>query len=38
MVLTTSSTIPGQTITEVKGLVKGSTIRARHIGKDIISG
>ena len=38
MILTTSSTIPGQTITEVKGLVKGSTIRARHVGKDIIAG
>ena len=37
MILTTSSTIPGQTITEVKGLVKGSTIRARHVGKDIIA-
>ena len=38
MILTSSSTIPGQTITEVKGLVKGSTIRARHVGKDIIAG
>lgn len=38
MILTTSSTVPGHAITEVKGLVKGSTIRARHVGKDIIAG
>ena len=37
MVLTTSSTIPGYAITESKGLVKGSTIRARHVGKDIVA-
>ena len=36
MILTTSSTIPGYAITESKGLVKGSTIRARHVGKDIV--
>ena len=37
MILTTSSTIPGHAITESKGLVKGSTIRARHVGKDIVA-
>ena len=37
MILTTSSTIPGHVITESKGLVKGSTIRARHVGKDIVA-
>ena len=37
MILTTSSTIPGYGITESKGLVKGSTIRARHVGKDIVA-
>ena len=37
MILTTSSTIPGYAITESKGLVKGSTIRARHEGKDIVA-
>ena len=37
MILTTSSTIPGYAITESKGLVKGSTIRARHVGKDIVA-
>lgn len=37
MILTASSTIPGYHITEVKGLVKGNTIRARHVGKDIMA-
>ena len=37
MILTTSSIIPGYAITESKGLVKGSTIRARHVGKDIVA-
>ena len=37
MILSTSSTIPGYAITESKGLVKGSTIRARHVGKDIVA-
>lgn len=37
MILTTSSSIAGFHIKETKGLVKGSTIRARHVGKDIIA-
>ncbi len=38
MIVTTSAAIPGHTITEWKGLVKGNTIRARHLGKDIMAG
>lgn len=38
MILTTSDQIPGQQIKETLGLVKGSTIRAKHIGKDILAG
>jgi uncharacterized protein YbjQ (UPF0145 family) len=30
-----TETIPGQTIVEVKGLVQGNTIRAKHLGRDI---
>ena len=29
--------IPGKTITENLGLVKGNTIRARHLGRDILA-
>jgi len=29
--------IPGYTVKEIKGLVRGNTIRARHVGKDILA-
>ena len=35
MIILTIESVPGKKITEVKGLVKGSTVRAKHIGKDI---
>ncbi len=38
MILTTLEGVPGQTIVEHYGLVQGSTIRAKHIGKDIMAG
>ncbi|MGL4797451.1 MAG: heavy metal-binding domain-containing protein [Paraclostridium sp.] len=38
MLILTIESVPGKKITEVKGLVKGSTIRAKHIGKDIGAG
>ncbi len=30
--------VPGHRITESVGLVRGSTIRAKHVGKDILAG
>jgi len=38
MIITTSAQIEGKTIAKTVGLVKGSTIRARHLGKDIMAG
>ena len=38
MILTTSDQIQGKTITNTIGLVRGSTIRARHVGRDIMAG
>ena len=38
MILTNIESIPGKTIVEHYGLVSGSTIRAKHIGKDILAG
>jgi uncharacterized protein YbjQ (UPF0145 family) len=38
MILVTSSTIPGKEITQSFGVVKGNTVRARHLGKDIVAG
>ena len=37
MLLSTADTIAGKTIVKHIGLVRGNTIRARHIGKDILA-
>ena len=37
MILTTSSQVQGKSIKKTVGLVKGSTIRARHVGRDIMA-
>ncbi len=37
MIICSTDTIPGKKITKVFGLVRGNTIRARHIGRDIIA-
>jgi uncharacterized protein YbjQ (UPF0145 family) len=31
-------TVPGKTIRELLGVASGSTVRAKHIGKDIMAG
>ncbi|RLC65089.1 MAG: YbjQ family protein [Chloroflexi bacterium] len=38
MIVVTTEQIEGKRITETLGLVRGSTIRARHMGHDIIAG
>ena len=38
IILTTLEGVPGKTITHHFGLVHGSTIRAKHIGRDIAAG
>jgi len=38
VIVTTSSTIAGKNVVKTLGLVTGSVIRSRHIGKDIIAG
>ena len=38
MIITTADRIEGKTIARTLGLVKGSTIRARHLGRDIMAG
>ncbi len=38
MIITTSDQIEGKRIAQTIGLVKGSTIRARHVGRDIMAG
>jgi len=38
MIVITAEQIEGKRITETLGLVKGSTIRVRHMGHDIMAG
>ena len=38
MHLTTQDELADHEITETLGLVRGNTIRARHVGKDILAG
>jgi len=37
MITTTTETIHGKQIEKTLGLVRGNTIRARHVGKDIMA-
>ena len=38
MLMSTTETIEGKKIVKHLGLVKGNTIRARHLGRDIMAG
>ncbi len=38
MIITTTETISGKKVVKTLGLVKGNTIRARHVGRDIVAG
>ena len=38
IIITTGETIPGKKITKILGVVKGSTVRARNLGRDIGAG
>ena len=38
LLVSNTETIPGMTITQALGLATGSTVRAKHIGKDILAG
>jgi len=38
MILTNTETVPGKEITEILGIARGSTVRARNIGRDIFAG
>ena len=37
MVITTSENIPNKEITDILGIARGSTVRARNIGRDIFA-
>lgn len=38
MEISNVETIPGREIVEFRGLVQGSTVRAKHVGRDIMAG
>lgn len=38
MIITTTDKIPGKEVKEILGVVRGNTIRAKWLGKDIVSG
>ena len=38
MILVSTESVPGRAVVEVFGLVTGSTVRAKHIGKDFMAG
>jgi uncharacterized protein YbjQ (UPF0145 family) len=38
MLITTTETVPGKEITEILGVCRGSTVRARNVGRDIFAG
>ena len=37
MIVTTTDAIPGRTVVETIGLVRGSAVRATHLGQDLIA-
>ena len=37
MIISTTETIPGKEIIEVLGIARGSTVRARNVGRDIFA-
>jgi uncharacterized protein YbjQ (UPF0145 family) len=38
MIVTTTENIPGKQIVQVLGISRGSTVRARNVGRDIFAG
>lgn len=37
MILVNTETVPGATVLEHRGLVQGNTVRAKHVGRDIMA-
>ena len=38
MIITTTENIPNRKITDILGIARGSTVRARNLGRDIFAG
>ncbi len=37
MIIVSTETVPGRQISDALGIARGSTIRAKHLGKDIVA-
>ena len=38
MIVVNTETIPGFRVSEIRGIVQGNTVRAKHVGRDIAAG
>ncbi len=38
MIITTTEKVPNREVTEILGIARGSTVRARNVGRDIFAG
>ena len=38
MIISTTDKVPNKDITEILGIAKGNSVRARHIGRDFFAG
>ncbi|MFH1425836.1 MAG: YbjQ family protein [Candidatus Kerfeldbacteria bacterium] len=38
MIITTGEQIPNKQVTQILGVARGSTVRARNVGRDIVAG
>ena len=38
MIVVNTEFVPNKKIKEIKGLVQGNTVRAKHVGRDIVAG
>jgi uncharacterized protein YbjQ (UPF0145 family) len=38
MIVVTTMEVPGKRLVRVLGIVRGNTVRARHVGRDIVAG
>lgn len=38
MIVVNTDAVPGYEIVDIKGMVQGNTVRAKHLGRDIVAG
>lgn len=38
MIITTTHEVPGKEVSEILGIARGSTVRARNVGRDLFAG